>query len=154
MNGPFDRALKTRDLIAAAQEFALRHGEPGSPAYRDAWLRFRRRGAFPEGPQPRPPDAPAVAREAIAVLKLAIERAMLIDGASMANAQIVDARTRGLRIAAHSGFPPEFLAFFELVEHTSNSACGYALANASAVWVADTARSPIFAGSPALEIML
>ena len=79
---------------------------------------------------------------------------MLIDGASMANAQIVDAPTCGLRIVAHSGFPPEFLDFLELVGHTSDSACGDALANARAVSVADTARSPIFAGSPALEVML
>jgi GAF domain-containing protein len=90
----------------------------------------------------------------VALLEHAIERAMLIDGASMANAQVVDVEGEGLRIAAHSGFSPEFLEFFELVDHTSNSACGSALAGAGAVWVSDTARTPIFAGSPALDVML
>jgi anti-anti-sigma factor len=154
MSSPFDRALETRVLMAAAREFASRHGEPGSPAYRAAWLRFRQQPTSTEGPQARRGQPRALDRDWIAVLRVAIERAMLIDGASMANAQVVDPRTRGLRIVAHTGFPTEFLDFFELVEHTSNSACGRALANASAVWVPDTARSPIFAGSAALEVML
>jgi anti-anti-sigma factor len=151
-SSPFDRSLETRSLIAAAREFASRHGEPGSPAYRAAWLRFRQGPPSPDGPQARKPRA--LDRDWIAVLRVAIERAMLIDGASMANAQVVDSRTQGLRIVAHTGFPTEFLDFFELVEHTSNSSCGRALANATAVWVPDTARSPIFAGSAALGVML
>src|SRR5262245_33534173 len=52
---------------------------------------------------------PAHGRDEIAVLNLAIERAMVIDGASMANAQMLDARRGGLRIVAHSGLPTEFL---------------------------------------------
>lgn len=96
----------------------------------------------------------ALGRDAVAVLNLAIERAMVIDGASMANAQVVDARRGGLRIVAHSGFPAPFLDFFAFVEHDSNASCGAALANAGAVWVTHTARSPIFAGSEALDVML
>src|SRR5262245_18236868 len=81
----------------------------------------------------------ALGRDEVAVLNLAIERAMAIDGASMANAQVVDARRGGLRIVAHSGFATEFLEFFEFVEHDSNASCGAALANAGAVWVPHTA---------------
>ena len=98
--------------------------------------------------------APTLGRDGIAVLNLAIERAMQIDGASMANAQVVDARRGGLWIVAHSGFPTAFLDFFEFVAHDSNASCGAALANASPVWVRNTARSPIFAGTQALEVML
>jgi GAF domain-containing protein len=140
--------------MAAADAFALRHGEPGSPAYRTAWLQARRQTPSAEDPQTRRGHPPTRDRRSIAVLRLAIERAMLIDGASMANAQIVDPRTRDLRIVAHSGFPTEFLDFFELVQHSSNASCSSALASASAIWVADTTRSPIFAGSQALEVML
>jgi hypothetical protein len=140
--------------MTAARVFASRHGEPGSPAYRAAWLRFRQRA--PSGADPHTWRGPprAVDRDCIAVLQVAIERAMLIDGAPMANAQVVDSRTRDLVIVAHTGFPTEFLDFFELVEHTSNTPCGCALANASAVWVPDTARSPICAGSAALRVLL
>jgi hypothetical protein len=39
----FDQALEQRALREAAEAYATRHGEPGSPAYRAAWLRFRQR---------------------------------------------------------------------------------------------------------------
>jgi hypothetical protein len=37
----FDRSLELRELRRAAEDFAARHGEPGSAAYRAAWLKFR-----------------------------------------------------------------------------------------------------------------
>jgi hypothetical protein len=40
---PFDRALELHVLREAGEEYASRHGEPGSAAYRAAWLRFRQR---------------------------------------------------------------------------------------------------------------
>lgn len=43
MQTPFDTALQYSDLIDAAEEYALTHGDPGTPEYRVAWLRFRRR---------------------------------------------------------------------------------------------------------------
>jgi GAF domain-containing protein len=94
-----------------------------------------------------------VGRDVVAVLEVALQRAIVIDGGSMATAQVVDARGRGLRIVAQSGFGADFLAFFDLVDHTSSASCGTAFASRSAVWVSDIARSPIFAGSPALEVM-
>jgi hypothetical protein len=40
---PFDDALEQRDLREAADAYASQYGESGSGAYREAWLRFRRR---------------------------------------------------------------------------------------------------------------
>ena len=78
---------------------------------------------------------------------------MLIDGAAMANAQLVDPGGRALRIVAHTGFPTKFLQFFDTVDDTS-CACGSARATGRAVWVPDTTRSAIFADTPALDVML
>jgi hypothetical protein len=43
LSNPFDDALVRRELLLAADEYASRQGERGSPAYRAAWLRFRQR---------------------------------------------------------------------------------------------------------------
>jgi hypothetical protein len=40
---PFDRALELHELDLAGEEYASRHGKPGSTAYRAARLRFRER---------------------------------------------------------------------------------------------------------------
>lgn len=37
----FDRSLELRELSRAAEDYAARHGEPGSAAYRAAWVKFR-----------------------------------------------------------------------------------------------------------------
>jgi anti-sigma B factor antagonist len=37
----FDRSLEMRELRRAGETYASRHGEPGTPTYRAAWLRFR-----------------------------------------------------------------------------------------------------------------
>lgn len=138
--------------MVAAEEYASRHGEPGTAAYRAAWLRFHRGAATGDLREERP-GPPAVSSAVVRVLKAAIERAMLIDGAQKANAQLLDPNSGGLRIVAHSGFKARFLDFFAVVEDTE-SACGSALAAGTPVWVPDTTRSPIFAGTPALEVML
>lgn len=41
VQSPFDSALQIHDLRDAAEEYALRHGHPGTPEYRAAWIRFR-----------------------------------------------------------------------------------------------------------------
>lgn len=154
MSTPFDRSLEARELMAAADEYASRKGEAGSPGYRAAWLEFRQRLSVTDGNQSQasaPTDAVSV--DAIAVLNAAIERAMLVDGASMATAQIFDPGVGALRLVASSGFAPEFLDFFHIVDDSTTS-CGIALATATPVWVADTTRSPIFAGTPGLDVLL
>jgi RNA polymerase sigma-B factor len=113
-----------------------------------------RQGAVATGATGDPvPEPPVVSRDVIRVLNAAIHRAALIDGASMANAQLLDPKGAGLRIVAHTGFATSFLDYFDVVNDTE-SACGSALAAGTPVWVSDTARSPIFAGTPALEVML
>jgi GAF domain-containing protein len=155
MTTPFDRSLEMGRLTVAAEEYAEGHGEPGSSAYLAAWLRFRRQVRTAEDLRDwQGGGRAAVWPDRVAALKVAIARAVLIDGAPMANAQLVDPQTGGLRIVAHSGFPAAFLDFFALVDHTANAACGSALASGAPVWVADVVRSPIFDGSPALDVML
>jgi len=39
----FDMSLRERELRLAAEEYALRYGERGSPEFRSAWLRFRQK---------------------------------------------------------------------------------------------------------------
>jgi GAF domain-containing protein len=149
----FDRSLEARALRHAAEEYAWRYGEPGTAVYRDARLRFQQRAHADVDIQGELPEPRVSNPDVIRVLNAAIERAMLIDGASMANAHLLDPQSGGLQIAAHSGFSTEFLEFFALVDDTA-SACGTALATGTPVWVADTTQSPIFAGTPALEVML
>lgn len=72
---PFDRALEMRALREAAEAYAAKRGEPGSPSYRAAWLKFRQRFQSMEelrqwrscvarrAAQDRTPTAPARSRE-------------------------------------------------------------------------------------------
>jgi hypothetical protein len=40
---PFDDALAAQALSDAADAYARRRGNPGTPEYREAWMRFRER---------------------------------------------------------------------------------------------------------------
>ena len=169
VSSPFDRSLETRILSDAAEEYGLRHGQPGTAAYRAAWLEFRRRFRTLEDLRRSQKERKRINDETVKVLNAAIERAMVLDGAPMANAQLVEQQGRTfveqqgetpghqpgqtLRIAVHSGFTREFLEFFETVDETA-SACGTALHTGRAVWVPDITRSGIFAGTPALDVVL
>jgi anti-anti-sigma factor len=82
-----------------------------------------------------------------------ILQAIRVSGADTGNAQLMDPATGALRIVAQRGFKRPFLKFFETV-HDESSACGSALMSGMPVWVPDVAASPIFAGTPALEVML
>ncbi|HEY7259980.1 MAG TPA: anti-sigma factor antagonist [Trebonia sp.] len=93
--------------------------------------------------------APAV----VSACEAAVFEAIRVSGADKGNAQLVDPATGALRIVAQRGFERPFLEFFETV-HGEESACGTALVAATPVWVTDVARSPIFAGTPALVVML
>jgi len=139
--------------MAATGEYASRYGKPGSAAYHAAWLRFRKHvGTMNRRPTVRP--QPAVpSRDVIRVLNAALQRAMLIDEASMANAQLLDPQTQRLRTVAHSGFTTEFLRLFDLINETAG-APGSLLAAGTPVWVADTTRSPIFSRAGASRVML
>lgn len=92
-------------------------------------------------------------RDVVAICQSAIDVAMGIDRADMANAQLFDPQSGSLRIIAERGFRRDFLDFFEIVDD-DESACGTALKSGRSVWVPDTAASTIFAGTPALDVML
>lgn len=151
--GPFDRALEELELSSAAEAYSLRHGEPGTPAYWAARRRFRQQVRTSDDLQTWRAESAGMKVDVVDVLNTAIERALMLDTAAMANAQLVDAQSGGLRITAHSGFRPAFLNFFDLV-HDATSACGNALATRRPVWVSDTATSKIFAATRAREVIL
>ncbi len=92
------------------------------------------------------PDVVAICAEVVA-------RAIHHSGADRGNVQILDPASGALRIAAQQGFERPFLDFFETVDD-AESACGTALAERRPTLVPDVARSPIFAGTPALDVML
>jgi GAF domain-containing protein len=152
MTSPFDRSLEAHELGVAARGYAQRHGKPGTVEYREAWLEFRARVRTTEDLRRLREEAGTAGSEAAKVLRAAITRAMAIDDASMADAQVLDSEGQ-LRIAAYSGFTREFLQFFERVGETGSS-CGAALSTGRATWVPDVTKSPIFAGTPALDVML
>jgi GAF domain-containing protein len=170
LSNPFDEALFATDLQRAARTHALRSGESGTPAYHQAWFQFRRRiriaedlnrwrGAVAKLGYQRATQvafrSSAVGGsngEAVSVLNAVLRRAMRIDRCEMANAQVFDRELGGLRLVAHSGFNDDFLDFFSVVDGVE-SACGRALRSGEPVWVTDTRNSPIFAGTPALDVM-
>lgn len=96
---------------------------------------------------------PAPDAAVVSVCTAAVIEAIRVSGADTGNAQLVDPATGALWIVAQQGFNREFLDFFEIV-HDEESACGTALAAGAPIWVPDVARSPIFNGTPALDIML
>lgn len=96
---------------------------------------------------------PAPGPGVVSAYGAAVAEAIGVSGADMGNAQLRDPATGALRIVAHQGFNREFLDFFEIV-HDEESACGTALVAGKPVWVEEVARSRIFAGTPALDVML
>jgi PAS domain S-box-containing protein len=80
-----------------------------------------------------------------------VDVAIAISGADFGNVQLLDPKTRGLRIVAQRGFPQWWLDFWETVP-PGQGTCGTALELGKRVIVEDIERSPIFVGTPALEI--
>lgn len=89
----------------------------------------------------------------ISACETALGEAIGVSGADTGNAQLVVPASGALRIVAQHGFKRPFLDFFETV-HDEESACGTALAAGEPAWVPQVARSPIFAGTPARDVML
>jgi PAS domain S-box-containing protein len=90
----------------------------------------------------------------VAALLLGIvDAAIAVTGADMGNIQLLDRESGALKIAAHRGFGAQFLEFFNAV-HDGLAACGTALRSGKRVIIEDVAASSVFAGTPALEVML
>lgn len=89
----------------------------------------------------------------LSVLDELLTAALAACGAEMGNVQLVDPPSASLKIVASRNCGWRFLQFFDSVE-TTTAACGTALREGRRVVVENVAESPIFAGSPALGIML
>src|SRR5262245_225091 len=87
------------------------------------------------------------------VLDEVVEAAIAISGADKGNLQLFDATSGRLTIVAHRGFDQPFLEFWNTVQE-GKGACGSALESSNRVIVEDVSRSPIFAGTPALDVQL
>jgi PAS domain S-box-containing protein len=77
--------------------------------------------------------------------------ARAITGADMGNIQLMEGGS--LRIAAQHGFEAEFLDFFAEVHNPEGASCGAAMVTGEQTVVEDVEQSPIFAGTPALQIL-
>jgi PAS domain S-box-containing protein len=88
------------------------------------------------------------------LLEKIVQAAMDITGADMGNIQLKD-ETGAMRIAAHNGFGRPFLDFLNrLHQERTESACSQAIAGCKRVIIEDVTLSPVFAGSPALPVLL
>jgi GAF domain-containing protein len=88
-----------------------------------------------------------------AIVNWAVDAALMITNADMANLQLFDPNSKALLIAAQSGFGAPFLDYFGRV-HEGEAACGEALRNRQRIVVEDVTESPVFRGKPALEVLL
>ncbi|MDD1757423.1 MAG: response regulator, partial [Methanotrichaceae archaeon] len=76
-----------------------------------------------------------------------------ISDADFGNIQILDPKSSDLRIKAQRGFPEWWIDFWNSVSR-GQGACGTALERGERIIVEDIEQSPIFVGTPALEIQL
>jgi PAS domain S-box-containing protein len=80
-----------------------------------------------------------------------LDAAIEISHADMGNIQLLEDGV--LRMVAQRGFEAPFLDYFNAV-HDGEAACGTAMRYGARLIVDDVATSPVFAGNPALEVML
>jgi PAS domain S-box-containing protein len=95
---------------------------------------------------------PGVARAEL--LRSILRTAILLTRAHRGNIQLLDAASGCLFIAAHEGFEKPFLDYFARVAHGTTAACGEALASGKRFVVHDVKSEPLFAGRPALDVLL
>ncbi|HEY7519914.1 MAG TPA: ATP-binding protein [Methylomirabilota bacterium] len=88
-----------------------------------------------------------------ALLLEIVDAAIAVTAANMANIQLLDPDAGTLKIVASRGFDAPFLKFFDTV-HDGQAACGTAMRSGERVIIEDVAASPLFAGTPALDVML
>ncbi len=87
------------------------------------------------------------------VLVEIVDAAIAISDADFGNIQLLDSESSELKIVASRGFPEWWLDFWNSVSVGSGT-CGTALGSKGRVIVEDVEQSPIFVGTPALEIQL
>jgi PAS domain S-box-containing protein len=82
-----------------------------------------------------------------------VDAAISISGADFGNIQLLDPDTQDLKIVAYRGYPAWWLDFWSTVSKGKGT-CGTALERGERVIVEDVEQSPIFIGTPALDIQL
>lgn len=87
------------------------------------------------------------------ILADVVDAAIAIAGADFGNIQLINAQTGDLEIAAQRGFEPWWLDYWQSVPK-GHGVCGTALTMGERVIVEDVEHSPIFVGTPALDIQL
>jgi PAS domain S-box-containing protein len=87
-------------------------------------------------------------------LEAILDAAITITGAERGNIQLLDVASGALEIVAQRGFEQPFLDFFAKVEAGEAAACGTAMQSSERVIVEDVTQSHIFAGQPALNVLL
>jgi len=80
-----------------------------------------------------------------------VDAAIAISGADFGNIQLLDKKTGTLRIAASRNFPQWWLDYWESAGE-GQGACGAALKRGARVVVENVEQSPIFKGTPGLDI--
>jgi PAS domain S-box-containing protein len=83
-----------------------------------------------------------------------LDAAIALTGADKGNVQLLDVASGSLVIAAQRGFDEAFLRFFANVRPGEAAACGAALETAKRIVVEDVRRSEVFAGHPALDVLI
>jgi GAF domain-containing protein len=86
-------------------------------------------------------------------LEQCLDAALSVTSADYANIQLVHPGGRGLVLKAQRGFREPFLDFFAFVQDR-RTACGLAMEERRPVVVQDVIRSPIFAQTRGLDVML
>jgi PAS domain S-box-containing protein len=88
------------------------------------------------------------------LVEMSLDAAIALTGAQRGNVQLLDSKSGSLRIFVQRGFQRAFLDFFDSVCDDASSACGAAMQAGKRIVVEDVRTSPVFAGTPALQIML
>ena len=83
-----------------------------------------------------------------------LDVAIALTGADKGNIQLPDAMSGSLVIAAQRGFYEPFLNFFAKVRLGAAATCGAAFETAKRVIVEDVKESEVFAGRPALDVLI
>jgi PAS domain S-box-containing protein len=87
------------------------------------------------------------------VLEAIVDAAVAISRADFGTIQLLDPQSSVLKIVAHRGFPRSWIDFWDRVS-AGRGTCGTALTRGERIIVDNVEESPIFAGTPALEIQL
>ena len=85
------------------------------------------------------------------VLSSVLEAAIAITGADLGNIQLLHPETGQLKIAAHHGFPPWWIEFWDR-DAKGSGACEIALQSGERLIIENVEQCPIFAGTQALKI--